>query len=314
LSGCLLRLILLPVSVAALYPLFCLRAPLPTLVLGADGADAAAVITGIATWWVIISWLDMRDIASKLALAKDWQLKDGGRAVISGYLKARDRALTAPFSGERCLGYRYRVTHHARHTNMKTTEWTDFEGFALVPSTIRGPVRTVNLLARPDADLFAELPTREIIGDEDWARAEAYLDSTDFGDEPSGRFADTRTRRIENGPSDFREDKQVGNPPKKLREHKPTASSAQLEQGQRRLTEAIVREGDKVLLAGVYLAEGNGIEPDADDIMRPFRLVVGGEAPLKHKIRNRVVGILIASTLAILTASAYFGFFVPRIG
>ena len=313
-SGCLLRLLLLPVCVAALYPLFCLRAPFPTFVLGAEGAEVAAWLAGICTWWVIISWLDMRQIASNLALAKDWKLRDGDRAVIAGHIQARDRTLTAPFSGEECVGYWYRITHHSNHANMKTSEWTDFEGFALVPSVIRGPMRTVNVLARPEEELFTEVPRCEITREEDWARAEAYLNSTDFGEKASGRFADTRKRLIDVGPGDFREDKQVGDPPKHLRDFRPAEGSARLEEGRRRLTEAIVREGDRVMLAGVYHAEGDGIAPDPDDIMRPFRLLVGGEAPLKRKIRNRVVGIAIAGALAVVTATVYFSFYIPRGG
>lgn len=305
-SGCLLRLVLLPLCVAALYPLFCLRSPFPTLVLGAEGAEAAALLAGICTWWVIISGLDARQIASTIALAKAWQLRDGEKAVIAGHIKARGQTLTAPFSGDKCVGYCYKVTHHASHPNMKTTEWTDFEGFALVPSTIRGPLRTVNLLARPDEDLFAEVPSRETTREEDWARAEAYLNATDFGEKPKDRLADTRKRLIGLGPGGFREDKQVGDPPMNLRDCRPSKGSLRLEQGRHRLAEAIVREGDKVMLAGVFHAQSDGIGPDPDDIMRPFRLLVGGEAPLRHKLRNRVFGIAIAGALAAATATTYF--------
>ncbi|MDH3378530.1 MAG: hypothetical protein OEQ39_16445 [Gammaproteobacteria bacterium] len=313
-TGCLLRIVLLPLSIAALYPLFCLRAPFPTFVLGAEGAEIAALIAGVFTWWVLISWLDIRQTVTTLALARDWTLQDGERTVIAGHVEARNATLTAPFSGQKCLAYRYTVSHHARHADMKTTEWTDFEGIALAPSIVRGPMRTLNVLARPQAELFAEVPALEITRDEDWARAEAYLTSTDFGEMPRGPLADTRARLIDNGPGDFREDKQVRDPPKNLQDYKPAAGSTRLEQGQRRLTEAIVHEGDRVMMAGVYRAADDGIAPDPDDIMHPFHIVVGGEAPLKRKIRNRWIGIVIAATLAAVTAAVYFGVFVPRSG
>ena len=311
-TGCLLRIILLPLSIAVLYPFFCLRAPLPTFDLGAQGADIAALLCGGFTWWVLISWLDMRQIAANLKLAQDWTLRDGERAVIAGYIEARGGTLTAPFSDQKCVAYRYKVTHHARHADMKTSEWTDFEGYAMAPTIIRGLMRTVNVLARPDKDLFAEVPAREITEDEDWKRAEAYLESTDFGEAPSGRLADTRTRLFDNGLGDFREDKQVKDPPKNLRDHKPAGESGWLEQGRIRLTEAVVCERDRVILEGVYDAERDGIAPDPNDIMRPFRLVIGGEAPFKRKIRNRVVGMAIAGTLAIVTAALYFVLFASK--
>ena len=313
-TGCLLRLVLLPIIIAVLYPFFSLRVPLPTMVFPAEGADVAAFIAGLFTWWAVISWLDMRQIASNLAQIRKWELRDGKKTVISGYIEARDEFLNAPFSGTKCVGYRYKVTHHSRHTNMKTSEWTDYEGYALVPSIVRGPMRTVNILAAPDKDLFEEVPAREITSYEEWERAEEFLNTTDFGEKPAGPLADTLTRLIDNQPGNFREDKQVQEPPKNLLDYKPKKGNALLEEGQRMLTEAVVQERDKVLLAGVYSAEQNGIVPDPDSIMRPFRIVYGGEEPLRRKIRNRVIGIAISAVLSLGTAAIYFLVFVPREG
>jgi hypothetical protein len=310
--GCLLRVVLLPIIVAVLYPFFLLRAPLPTLVFPAEGAEVAACITGLFLWWAVISWLDMRQIKAHLTQTRQWELRDGERTVIAGYIEAREATLKAPFSGTPCVGYRYTVTHHSRHSNMKTTEWTDYEGYALVPSIVRGPMRTVSLLAAPDKDLFAEVPARTITGYEEWVRADEFLKTTVFGEMPPGPLAETRTRLTENEPGNFREDKQVQEPPKNLLDYRPEEGSRRLKEGQRTLTEAVVQEGDKVLLAGIYSAEQNGITPDPDSIMRPFRIVYGGEEPLRRKIRNRVIGITVSTVLSFVTAALYFLFFVPR--
>jgi len=308
-SGCVLRLVLLPVTVLLLYPLFCLRLPFPTFVFPADGAEVAAAVTGLFLWWAIISWMDRRDIGATLKLAKQWDLRDGARAVVAGFVEARERTLTAPFSGEPCIGYRYTITHPRRDAEMNTKHWTDFEGFALAPCIVRGPMRTVNVLARPNEELFAEVPARGITRDEDWVRAEKFLESTDFGPPPKGPLGDTRTQLLENGPGDFREDKQVGDPPRDLRGHKPAEGADTAEQGPMTLTEAIVREGDSVLVAGVYRADGDGIAPDPDDVMHPFRIVVGAEQALGRKRRNRLVGVAVAGSLAVVTAVMYFQLF-----
>ncbi len=302
-AGCLLRFVLLPiVIIAAFYPLFSLRSPFPTLVLYKEGADVAAFFAGLFTWWLVISWLDMRQMASDIAMTRDWSLKDGERTVISGHIEAKDAdapLLTAPFSGEECVGYCYDVSHYTTGVGGKSGHWwTDYVGYALVPSIVQGPLRTVNILAEPDKELFYEAPARELKSDEDCARAEEYVNKTDFGEKPSGLVADTRTRLIHDGPGHFREDKAVGETRKNLGGH--------------RLKETVIKKGETVLVSGVYSVEQSGIAPDPDSIMKPFHLVVGGDAALRRKMRNRVIGMAISAGLALVVFAVYFLVFVPR--
>ena len=105
---------------------------------------------------------------------------------------------------------------------------------------------------------------------------------------------------IHEGPGDFREDKQVGKPPETLKG--------------RTLNEKIIRSGDKVMIAGVYSAEQEGLAPDPNTIMRPFHITVDGEELSSRKIRNRVKGITISLGLTFVTTCVYYLFFVPVYG
>ena len=50
------------------YVLLSIRAPFPTLVFFPEVAEAAATLAGVFAWFGVISWLDMRRIASNLSL------------------------------------------------------------------------------------------------------------------------------------------------------------------------------------------------------------------------------------------------------
>lgn len=317
--GCFQRLVLLPIIIAVCYPLFSLRPPFPTLVLLAEGAEVAAFLAGLCIWFGVISWLDMRKMASDLVMTRNWKFHDGERTVVLGRIEAQDRKtplLEAPFSGKECVGYYYAVTHHSKHPNMKRSEWTDYEGYALIPSIVRGPIRTLNILAEPDKELFHEMPGQEIKSDEDWSRAEKYLNTTDFGERPSGPLAITRTRLIHKGPGNFRQDQRVREPPKNLRNYKPDYKGGDrgvwLKEGERSLNEKIIKEGDTVLIVGEYSEKQGGIAPDPDSIMRPFRLSVGGDTLLRRKIRNRIIGMVVSAGLALVVFAFYFIAVVPQ--
>jgi hypothetical protein len=165
---------------------------------------------------------------------------------------------------------------------------------------VEGPLRTVHILANPDKELFREAPLRELNDEDVWSRAEEYLNTTDFGERDPGLVGDTRTRRIHDGPGNFREDKCIGKQPQKLRDC--------------RLQETVIKEGDEVLISGIYSVEQNGILPDPDSVMRPFHIVVGGEAALKRKMRNRNIAMIVSLGLTVCVAAIYYMFFVSQQG
>lgn len=295
-KGCLLRFLFLPLIIAVLYVVFSLRAPFPTFVFPAEGAEIPAFVSGILLWFALISWLDARQIASSLDAARSWSVTDGF-TTIAGRIAAEGPPLEAPLSGEECLAYLYRVKRYSPGSGGMTARWWDvYEGYAMTPSILRGQVRSARILAAPSTELFHEVPARQLDGDESFSRAEAYIDATDFGEKPPGRLATTRRKEQHRGPGDFRVDLAVDDESTGIRDC--------------RLEERIIRAGDEILVAGVYSAEHGGIEPDPDQIMRPYHLVSGGEAPLRRKIRNRRKGMAVTVVLALIVAAIYYLAFV----
>jgi hypothetical protein len=296
-KGCLLRLALFPPIAALLYVLLSLRQPFPTFVFPAEGAEVSAPVAGFFFWFATLYLLDARQARANLALALEalaHGFRDGEKAVVYGTLEA-NAPLEAPFSGERCVGYEYKVSR--RHTNMKN-EQIDYQGYALARAAVRSPMGALAILAPANRELFYEVPFERLDGEEALARAQAYLEATDFG-QPGGLFGDVATREIVDGDGSFRVDVKRGEPTE-LRE-------CYLEQ-------KVLRPGDAVSAAGIYSKERHGVAPDPDSIMKPFHIVPGGEAALARKIRSKRKGAFFCALLGLLIVAVYFLVVVPAQG
>jgi len=294
-KGCLARLLLLPVMVAAMYVLLSLRAPWPTFVFPAEGAEVAGPVAGFFLWFAVLFLLDARraDADRRLAIrAVERGVRDGERLVAWGTLEAAGPLLKAPFSGEPCVGYVYKITH--RTPEMKGPQ-TDAHGFALTPCAITGPLGSLKVLAACKEEVFREVPASRLLDDDAYERAAGFLQATDFG-EPSGPLGDVARKETVNGPGDFRHDVLADGGPKDLRAC--------------RLYEQVLRPGDEVHATGVYAESARGLAPDPDDIMRPFHLAPGGEAALRRKSRNKRVGAAVCAALSLLVVAVYLLVFV----
>ena len=294
-KGCLLRLTLLPVMVAAMWVLLSLREPWPTFVFPAEGAEVASPVAGFLLWFAVLFLLDARKVDADRRLARralERGIRDGERLVAWGTLEAAGPLLEAPFSGEECVGYHYTITH--RNPQMKGTQ-TDAHGFALAPCAITGPLGSLKVLAACNAELFHEVSASQLPTDEAYDRADRFLKATDFG-APSGLLGDVARKEIIKGPGDFRHDVLAGDGPKDLR-----ASD---------LSEKILRPGDEVHAVGVFVESARGIAPDPDDIMRPFHLTPGGEAALQRTGRNKRIGAVVCAGLSLAVVAVYLLVFV----
>jgi len=294
-KGCLLRLALLPLIVAATYVLLSLRDPWPTFVFPAEGAEVAGPVAGFFLWFAVLFLLDARraDADRRSGIrAVERGARDGDMLVAWGTLEAAGERLTAPFSGETCVGYQYKITH--RNPEMKGPQ-TDAEGFALAPCAITGPLGSLRVLAACKAEVFHEVPATLLGTDEAYERAAQYLKTTDFG-APSGPVGDVARKEIVNGPGDFRHDMLAGEP-KDLRVC--------------HLYEQVLRPGDEVHATGVYVESPRGLAPHSDDIMRPFHLAPGGEAALRRQVRKKRVGAAVCALVALAVVAVYLLVLVP---
>ena len=275
-GGCLARLILLPLIIGVFYLLLSLRGPFPTFVFFAEGAEVAAVIAGLFIWFVVLSLMDIRRFSLDRGRINKSTLQQGGRLVVSGSLEPMAPLLKAPFSGQECVGYHYAVTHETRGPESRVTQWTDYEGYALIPSVVSGPLGSLKILAECNKELFYEIPFMTLkVQLEDAGR---FFESMDFGEHVKG-------------PGDFHVDKISGNP--------PDLAACDFK-------ERCLLSGETVLVSGVFSSEHMGIAPDPDSIMRPFHIVPGGEKALMRKIRNRLIGAAVGAGLCAATVSIYF--------
>jgi hypothetical protein len=296
-KGCLLRLALLPVITAVVYVLLSLRAPWPTFVFPAESAEVAAIPAGFFLWFAVLFYLDARraDAEYRLAVHDPEQgVRDGERVSVWGTIEAVGPLLTAPFSGEPCVGYCYLVSHTATSGNRMSPQ-TDYEGYAFTPSAITGSLGSLRILAPAGAEVFHEVRSSEL-DDEAYERAAAFLAATDFGPPPK-HWGQVSRKSTEGAPGEgFRMDMSAG-APKDLRKCD--------------LGEQVLKVGDEVHVAGVFVEEGRGIAPDPDSIMRPFHLTPGGARALRRKARNRRIGAVVCLALALLMAAVYLLVYVP---
>ena len=178
-----------------------------------------------------------------------------------------------------------------------STRWTDFEGYALTPFAVRGPLGDVRILAEADKELFYEL-RGEDLGDA-YERANAYLETTDFGPVVTSVLGEkSRTRETVSGPGEFRVDKSIGDPPRDLR-------TCDLE-------EKIIRPGEPVYMVGIYSAERSGLIADPNITSTPFHIVRGDEKTLRRKTRRRLIGAAVFASISLAVAAFYFLVYVPK--
>lgn len=296
-KGCLLRLALFLPILAIFIVLFSIRQPFPTLVLNpeADGM-ALAPVAAFFFWFAILYLLDTRRARTDLQTARaalGRGLRDGESAVVCGTVEERGPLLDAPFSGECCVGYHYEVRHNSGG-RMGTV--TDYEGWALAPFVIRGPLGTLAVLAPSGKEIFYEIPLLTLTGDDAFARAERYLQAVDFGP-PGGLFGNVSRRETTDGPGSFKQDLKNGT----QSDLRPCT-----------LGQKVLRPGDEVRVAGMYSEMKRAIEPDPDGIMNPLHVVPGGEASLVRKVRSKLRGAFVCAGLGLVVVAIYVFAFLLR--
>jgi hypothetical protein len=296
-KGCLLRLAIYPPILALFIVLFSIREPFPTFVFNPEaGGMALTPFAAFFFWFATLYLLDARRARTDLDTARaalGRGLRDGETAVVFGTVEERGPLLEAPFTGESCVGYQYVVQHN---TGGRIGTVTDYEGCALAPFVIRGPLGALAVLAPPGKEIFYEIPFQTLQGDDAFAHAERYLQATDFG-QPGGLLGHVSRRETTNGPGSFKQDQR--------NEPQPDLRSCTLNQ-------KVLRPRDEVHVAGIHSEAKQAIEPDPDGIMKPLHVVPGGEASLARKIRSKLRGAVVSAALGLVVVAIYVFAFLLR--
>jgi len=160
-KGCLLRLAVLPVFIFVTIAL--LHFPVSDSWMEAleKNAPAAGIITGILLWFTWMFYLDLRKHKKQLIQLDFPVLREGSSLTVSGRIQSDMPAMNAPLSGVKCLGYHYEITHYTK-MGSSSTRWTDYEGYALLPSAIISKHGKFSILADPDSFFFSHIKRRSL--------------------------------------------------------------------------------------------------------------------------------------------------------
>ncbi|MCD4654791.1 hypothetical protein K8T06_12765 [bacterium] len=276
--GCILRLLVLPLLALASVTLFNFWLPGPLLKNFSQASPTAGILVGIFTWFIWMSLLDIRRYKKYRMHLHNPAFEEGKSLVVSGYLLSKETPLKAPFSGEDCLGYHYRVMHSSR-MGSHSTDWTDYEGYALIPSVIRSHFGEYKILAKPNEFFYSDF---KIIKYKDiFEKVKKYLSNTEF------------TETIHE-PGNFKIDKQINKTIDMREENCLREKNCWFE-------EKTIKANDLGLISGVYSSNPLGIAPHPDEIFNPFKIIPNGEAGMLKKVKNRWIGIWICTFLITLT-------------
>ena len=86
--------------------------------------------------------------------------RDGRLCAVAGEIHPVGQPLIAPFSGTKCILCEYDLSRHKRRVDSSTEENTgsDFAGFLMVPSVVRGQQHEIRILGFPIIEGFTEWP------------------------------------------------------------------------------------------------------------------------------------------------------------
>ncbi len=301
-----LQLLVFPLgSFAFYYALFSLRPPYPTFEFSTGAPLWCALVAGFFTWMALNKWHGVGHSARDLALARETGFRDGKRAVVSGYIRKKGPALTAPCSGRDCVAYRYEASHY--HTTdlpgagevRRHNRWlADYRGSAMTPVEVKGAMKTAAILATPDCLKYPEggSTDEEVPGSDATARLEVFLAAIDHGaevnDRMEGRPALTRVSTTQ--PGDFRVDTRAEDP-------EALGETSKLQ-------EWILQDGDTVLVSGIYHADRGGIGPGENSTLQPLEIRLGGDALLEAQSAGYRGSIRNGLLLSAATVAVYFAF------
>ncbi len=167
-----------------------------------DATLGAAVVLGLFLWagfGLLYSALrGLREWWAVRAALAGGEPADGAGAVLVGTLQSTAASLQAPFDGEDCVAYAYKVQLDSGSGRQRTIT-TCFEGVGLAPCTIATAVGYFRLLTVAELDPGTTSSTNL-----QRAQVERYVRATTF--KPKAQSADELLRRWDDADGNYRSD------------------------------------------------------------------------------------------------------------
>ncbi|HEX7831449.1 MAG TPA: hypothetical protein VF787_17470, partial [Thermoanaerobaculia bacterium] len=246
------------------------------------GAGLAAVIAFAYVYGIVAT---ARERSILLDSINGTPPRDGKWSAVSGRIHSMNK-LTAPFSGESVVAYKYAVQRMEGSSKSRTLV-KHFEGTALIPSTISTRTGSVRLLSVPTFDI--EKTEINLLTGLDHARR--YIESTVFetSDTPKDQRAGTVEKESTDDDGNFRVDKRSDR-----------AFDVDLENCD--LEEFHIKQNEQVCVFGLYSAARGGLIPHPN-WGKQTRIMRGDGEAVAAKLRNRIVKYAIG--VAVFSGIAY---------
>jgi len=157
LRGCIFALVLYAALVVGYYFWMDTVFEFPYSLYGALGVGLVVLLCLGALGGAWTAW---KDWSLLLAAERGQPPRDGRVYAAAGEILPVDQPLIAPFSGVPCILCEYDLSRHKRDAKLSSEggPGSDFAGFLMVPSVIRGQQREVRLLGFPIIEGFSESP------------------------------------------------------------------------------------------------------------------------------------------------------------
>ncbi len=155
LRGCLLALLLFAALVVGYYFWLDTVFERPGSIYGALALGFVVLLCLGALTNARTAW---KDWSLMLAAERGQAPRDGRHCAVTGKIYPVGQPLIAPFSGQECILCEYDLSRHKRRVDSSSQENTgsDFAGFLMVPSVVRGPHAEVRILGFPIIEGFSE--------------------------------------------------------------------------------------------------------------------------------------------------------------
>ncbi len=184
--------------------------------------------------------------------------EDGKLTAVSGPVVALGDSLRSPFLDQECVAYSYNIFTEVPQNEGPPREVNDFRGFAFVPCVIKNSLQKVQIF--PTEFTFLDnFDGYDLPFDEVREKAEAYIQDTEFDQDPSGDFqsAMAEIRQLkkevisESGRKDLRSNHAELTP-----EHE--------------FFEVCLPPGETVTAIGIYSEENRGLVSQDTDLLQLF--------------------------------------------
>ena len=254
----------------------------------------SSMIAGFFLWLAINYLLAIpRSVIDWWRMRAGAKPRDGKRSAIVGPIRQSGTSLHSPFTRQACVAYHYKIVSMAGENPS-----TDYEGFALAPSSIATEEGQIRILAYPEL----EIPWERVTGEEAKTRARDFIDST--------AFTNVRQKGIKGAMAALTE--LLADDDGTIRyDHRMEPVTEDL--GKCMLEERVLLSGDNVCAIGRYSDERRALVPDPGSIVNALTIRKGTPASFRRGQIRKAIGSAIGVIVLLAGLAVAAGVFLTQV-